>query len=701
MKIAQVIHADIEFPPSGWGGTERVIWNSKINLEKLGHQCELVWLNNLNPNEYDIVHLHVANIAIEAAKRNIKYVFSCHDHHPLITKFGFTNQQVNEAARFSDLTLVASETLKNVFTHDNVKILRYGVDPNLYYNIHKTKTEHKLLCVAHNGIIFHNYYDRKGFGHAIELAKEFNLPITIIGPSGNKAFFENCPIKYDKLEVKYDLNNEKLIEEYNNHSVFLHFSEYEAGHPNLTLLEAMSCGLPVLALIEKEANLPGLIKSEKNIIESREKLGKIFKHYNYYSNLAINTARNNSWLNYAKKLVSIYEEIKMKKELIQIYNSTKINIKENKRDFNNYECTFLPHPKIQILGEEPRNYEVSFIDKRNYLPAFKTKISTNMWCACSREYYNDWLIKIEDEAGNLLEKFELELKGKKVQIINESPSIGDTIAWVPYIQEFQKKHQCFVDFYTPYKELFEEKYKHVKFFNYFEKDNDGYYIKYSIGYFKPEQTDRIPQDSRTLGLQEVVCEILGLEYKEIKTEISFPKRQNNIGKYVCFSTTSTSGCKEWQNQNGWSEAAEYLQKLGYKIVLIQKDSPRSEIKGAIFPRTETLQEAAAWIDNCEFFIGLGSGMSWLAWALGKKVILISGFSKEFAEFNTPYRVINKNVCHGCWNDTDHKFDPGDWNWCPKLKGTERQFECSKEISFEMVRQKIDQCIIDLASNNSS
>jgi SAM-dependent methyltransferase len=91
---------------------------------------------------------------------------------------------------------------------------------------------------------------------------------------------------------------------------------------------------------------------------------------------------------------------------------------------------------------------------------------------------------------------------------------------------------------------------------------------------------------------------------------------------------------------------------------------------------------------------LSSGISWLAWALKKKVVMISGFTKEFNEFYTPYRLINSNVCNGCWNNVKNKFDPGDWDWCPEKKHTNNKFECSKEITFEMVKEKIDVLIND-------
>ena len=84
-------------------------------------------------------------------------------------------------------------------------------------------------------------------------------------------------------------------------------------------------------------------------------------------------------------------------------------------------------------------------------------------------------------------------------------------------------------------------------------------------------------------------------------------------------------------------------------------------------------------------------MSWLAWSCKLPVVLISGFSEEWAETTLDtYRVINKNVCYGCFNN--EKLDGGDWNWCPLLKGTDRQYECTKEITSEMVINEINKII---------
>ena len=105
----------------------------------------------------------------------------------------------------------------------------------------------------------------------------------------------------------------------------------------------------------------------------------------------------------------------------------------------------------------------------------------------------------------------------------------------------------------------------------------------------------------------------------------------------------------------------------------------------------SVQEVINDMATCEFFIGIGSGLSWLAWAAKLPIVLISGFSYDFTETSIDtYRVINKSVCTGCFNT--HRLDPGDWNWCPLYKDTDRQFECTKSISTEIVISEINKII---------
>ena len=98
-----------------------------------------------------------------------------------------------------------------------------------------------------------------------------------------------------------------------------------------------------------------------------------------------------------------------------------------------------------------------------------------------------------------------------------------------------------------------------------------------------------------------------------------------------------------------------------------------------------LQERARWLKHADFFVGLSSGLSWLAWAAGTHVVMISGFTHPINEFNTPYRIINYHVCNSCWNDTRLVFDGGDFMRCPRHKDTPRQFECTAAITAEQVK----------------
>src|SRR5215204_3669570 len=101
-----------------------------------------------------------------------------------------------------------------------------------------------------------------------------------------------------------------------------------------------------------------------------------------------------------------------------------------------------------------------------------------------------------------------------------------------------------------------------------------------------------------------------------------------------------------------------------------------------------LMERARWLRHADFFIGLSSGLSWLAWSVGTPVVMISGFTHPTNEFTTPYRIINYHACNSCWNDPRHRFDHHDYLWCPRHANTPRQFECTRLITAEQVKQVI-------------
>jgi len=57
------------------------------------------------------------------------------------------------------------------------------------------------------------------------------------------------------------------------------------------------------------------------------------------------------------------------------------------------------------------------------------------------------------------------LKNKVIQIRSDAFGLGDNIAWIPYAEEFRKKHQCVVLVSTFFNDLFIDQYPELIFVN--------------------------------------------------------------------------------------------------------------------------------------------------------------------------------------------------------------------------------------------
>ncbi len=343
--------------------------------------------------------------------------------------------------------------------------------------------------------------------------------------------------------------------------------------------------------------------------------------------------------------------------------------------------------------EDDVDYEVNFFSKSNLV--YTTTLKNNMWAKASRQYYTDWRVVVKDCNGEIIHEYSLDLTGKNVLISLESKSLGDTMAWFPYAEEFRKKMKCNVYISTFMNDLFIEQYPKLKFVNPGQPVSN-LTASYKIGWFFDVSGgidySRCPINFREYSLQQTATSILGLDYQEVRPilKLNDKEKKNKVG----IGIHSTAQSKYWNNPTGWQEVVDYLNQKGYEVVLYSKEG--DGYMGNFQPNgvskfSGTLQEVIDDLSECQFFIGLGSGLSWLAWSVGLPVVLISGFSEDWAEtFHNTYRVINKNVCHGCFNK--YKFDPGDWNWCPVHKGTDKQFECTKSITSEMVIDEINKII---------
>lgn len=337
---------------------------------------------------------------------------------------------------------------------------------------------------------------------------------------------------------------------------------------------------------------------------------------------------------------------------------------------------------IELNTNLTNTFDVDVFDDTDKL-IYSTKLSNGMYCKLNRKYYTKWRTKLSFEDVVFEHVFNLE--NSRVFITFESESLGDTIAWMPYCEEFRKKHNCHVVVSSFRNKMFEEIYPEIEFVNPGSIVNN---IKalYRFGWFY--DVDKEPVLPSTIPLQKTASNILGLDYREIHSPIHFqPKERPYLEKYICIAPNSTAGCKLWNNPTGWVTLTKYLKEKGYKVVNISKDG--ETIEGVDMIDDDSLENTKNVIYHSEFMIGLSSGLSWLSWSLGKHVVMISNFTEPNHEFNLNCtRITNPLVCNGCWNNPLFKFDKGDWYWCPEHKDTERQFECHKSITADMVINQI-------------
>jgi autotransporter strand-loop-strand O-heptosyltransferase len=342
---------------------------------------------------------------------------------------------------------------------------------------------------------------------------------------------------------------------------------------------------------------------------------------------------------------------------------------------------------LEIKSDSEDLFTIEIIDNSNTV-VYKTTLKSGMYSKLSRQYFNGIKYKIYHKK-RLIKEEDINFNNKKVFISFDSSSLGDTISWLPYCEEFRIKHNCEVVVSTFKNFFFEKSYPNIKFVQPGSVVNNIHGM-FKIGWFYDNNLE--PEYPSSIPLQKAITNILGLDFKEIQSNVYFePKERPYNEKYICIATNSTAGCKLWNNPNGWTELVKYLKDLGYKIINISKDGDK--LDGVINLKDDSMLNTMNVIHHSEFVIGLSSGLSWLSWALNKHVVMISNFTESDHEFTINCtRITNPLVCNGCWNNPMFKFDKGDWNWCPEHKNTERHFECHKSITSEMVINKIQHLI---------
>lgn len=358
-------------------------------------------------------------------------------------------------------------------------------------------------------------------------------------------------------------------------------------------------------------------------------------------------------------------------------------------DFNDGARLFLP----------PGEWHAQIIDADTGNILFSCD-SEGGWVSSTKKYFVNFGFKVW-KRGQKEPLFEhnLDLKNQNVIISFPVGTLGDLIGWFPYAERFQKQHGCKLECTMGQLiiDLFKEQYPDIIFSTPEAVKTKKPYATYRVGLFFGGDLDHQPMDFRQVGLHRTAGYILGVDPTEERPRLKLGSKRQIEEPYVCIATQSSCQAKYWNNGYGWDQVIDHLKKAGYRVLCIDREATygqgfvwnhipygAEDCTGAL-----PLQERIALLEHADFFIGLGSGLSWLAWASNIPVILISGFSLPNCEFYTPYRVINTHGCFGCWDDVNINFDHKDFFWCPRHKGTDRQYECTRLITGQQVINQVE------------
>ncbi len=318
----------------------------------------------------------------------------------------------------------------------------------------------------------------------------------------------------------------------------------------------------------------------------------------------------------------------------------------------------------------------------------------------TKRYYIRFGVEVFDEA-NVFFQHDYNAEGREVLVQFPVGTLGDIMGWFPYAIKFQEKHRCKLSCAMSHLlvPLFKDAYPDVNFITHEEVKPESFYATYSIGlFFDDEDHHWQPCDFRLVGLHRTSGYILGVDPTEVAPKLGIPDDGPPIAEpYVCIAVQSTTQAKYWNNPYGWQEVIAHLKAKGYRVICIDQKSVHggglvwNHLPHGVEDHTgdRPLAERVRWLRHAKAFIGLSSGLSWLAWAAGAPVVMIAGFTHPTNEFATPHRVINYHACNSCWNDVRHRFDHKDFLWCPRHANTPRQFECTRLITAAQVIATLD------------
>ncbi|MBE8953470.1 MAG: autotransporter strand-loop-strand O-heptosyltransferase [Quinella sp. 1Q7] len=312
------------------------------------------------------------------------------------------------------------------------------------------------------------------------------------------------------------------------------------------------------------------------------------------------------------------------------------------------------------------------------------------------KYFIRWQVDVS-LSGRKIFSHTFDAAGQTVTVVSRLTGMGDIISLLPHVRAFKQFHHCDVRIWLHeyMREFAAHLYPDLPQID--AVTFDGYATYYPTMCIN--DYPQVPFDVRNEPLERGHRKIFGLDVLPPKPTFKPTMPPIIREPYVCIGVQASTTIKGWHYPNGWEIVVDRLKRLGYRVFCIDRHAVETNDNRTIkmpanaedFTGDFTIMERANMLYHAEFFIGLSSGLAWLAYAVNCPVVMICGFSQDWFEFYTPYRVANRLVCNGCFNDVRVNFV---WDVCPYHKGTSRELECQNKITPRQVLSAIEHLIAD-------
>lgn len=306
-------------------------------------------------------------------------------------------------------------------------------------------------------------------------------------------------------------------------------------------------------------------------------------------------------------------------------------------------------PRVTITGSDIQTYRVTFheITKCSNILISSGECQTNQTIiAKTKQWFTQWGITIYDKNNYPVFSDYFDVTDKVVFIKLDAFALGDTIAWIPYVEMFRQLNECKLICSTFHNHLLIDSFPDIMFV----KPNtqiENIYAQFYIGASNGENPYYSPIKVNEHPLQDVASSILGLKPIELRPDLTSKYKhlssywkERHI-KYVTLSEFGSADNKHWKMKNGWQWVVDYLHAKGYTIVVISKEKT-SLINCVDKSGDYSLDDRCVDIMHAEMHLGVSSGLSWLAWALNTHVVMISDVTPNWHEFKTGITRINAN-----------------------------------------------------------